>query len=82
LIVTFEGLTATEARVAGLLARGFANAEVTAELAISEQTLEHRLADVYRKLGVRSRTELAFLLGADAGVQRFSQHAKREGSEQ
>lgn len=70
LLVTFERLTATEARVAGLLARGHANAEITAQLAIPEQRLELHLADVYRKLGVRSRTELAFLLGADSGLQR------------
>jgi DNA-binding NarL/FixJ family response regulator len=61
-----ERLTATEARVAGLVARGYADREIAAELALPPQTLEHDLDSVYRKLGVRSRNELALLLGAGA----------------
>jgi DNA-binding CsgD family transcriptional regulator len=64
--VTLEPLTATEARVAGLVVRGYADGQISAELAIPPRTLEGHLADVYRKLGVRSRTELALLLGAGA----------------
>jgi DNA-binding NarL/FixJ family response regulator len=63
-LVTLEPLTATEARIAGLLTRGHADAEITAELALPPHTLERHLADLYRKLGIRSRTELALLLGA------------------
>ena len=62
-----EPLTATEARVVGLLVQGYGDGQISAELAISLRTLEGHLADVYRKLGLRSRTELALLLGAGAG---------------
>jgi DNA-binding NarL/FixJ family response regulator len=65
--VISERLTATEARIAGLLARGYADGEITAELAVRPQKLEQHLAEVYRKLGVRSRTELALLLGHPCG---------------
>jgi DNA-binding NarL/FixJ family response regulator len=61
--MALEQLTATEARVAGLLAHGYADREIAAELAIPREELETHLVGVYRKLGLRSRTELAFLLG-------------------
>jgi DNA-binding CsgD family transcriptional regulator len=52
-------LTATEERVAGLAASGRANKEIAAELFMSVHTVEAHLSRVYRKLGIRSRTELA-----------------------
>jgi DNA-binding CsgD family transcriptional regulator len=52
-------LTATEGRVAGLAASGRANKEIAAELFMSVHTVEAHLSRVYRKLGIRSRTELA-----------------------
>jgi DNA-binding CsgD family transcriptional regulator len=52
------GLSATEQRVAALAASGRTNAEIAAELFISVRTVESNLTRVYRKLGVRSRTEL------------------------
>jgi DNA-binding NarL/FixJ family response regulator len=61
--VTVDRLTVTEARVAGLVARGYADSEVAAELALREHEFELHLAGVYRKLGVGSRTEVAVLLG-------------------
>lgn len=64
--MSLERLTATEARVAGLVVQGCADGHIMAELAIPSRALEGHLASVYRKLGVRSRTELAFLLGAGA----------------
>lgn len=54
-----EGMTPTEARVAELVAAGHTNQEAAAELFISVKTVEGNLSRVYRKLGVRSRTELA-----------------------
>jgi DNA-binding NarL/FixJ family response regulator len=65
-LMTVERLTATEARVAGLVAHGYADSEVAAELALQEHEFELHLASVYRKLGVGSRTELALLLGEGA----------------
>jgi len=67
-LVTLERLTATEARVAGLVACGYADVEIAAELALRPHELERHLAGVYRKLGVGSRTELALLLGVGAYV--------------
>jgi DNA-binding CsgD family transcriptional regulator len=64
--MTLERLTATEARVAGLLASGYADSDIRAELEMSPQELESHLTRVFRKLGVRSRTELTFLLGTGA----------------
>lgn len=52
-------LTATERRVADLVAAGRSNKEVAAELFVSVRAVESNLSKVYAKLGVRSRTELA-----------------------
>ncbi|MFP5489671.1 MAG: helix-turn-helix transcriptional regulator, partial [Acidimicrobiia bacterium] len=54
-----EGLTGTERRVAELAGAGMTNAEIAASMSISVRTVESNLTRVYRKLGVRSRTELA-----------------------
>jgi DNA-binding NarL/FixJ family response regulator len=52
-------LTATETRVAELVARGLTNRAVAAELFVSDRTIEGHLSRIYAKLGIRSRTELA-----------------------
>ncbi len=52
-------LTATEQRVAELVAAGKTNREAAAELFVTVRTIEANLSRVYRKLGIRSRTELA-----------------------
>jgi DNA-binding CsgD family transcriptional regulator len=52
-------LTETERRVVVLVAAGRSNAEVARELILSTKTVEWNLSKVYRKLGVRSRAELA-----------------------
>jgi DNA-binding CsgD family transcriptional regulator len=57
-------LTATETKVAGLAGAGRTNREVADELFMSVRTVESHLAHVYRKLGVRSRTELARRIAA------------------
>lgn len=54
-----DGLTPSERRVAELVAEGQTNREVVAALFLSERTVESHLSNAYRKLGVRSRTELA-----------------------
>lgn len=61
---TPTGLTPTEAQVAHLAAAGRTNAEIASELVVSVRTVESNLTRVYRKLGVRSRTELATRLTA------------------
>jgi DNA-binding CsgD family transcriptional regulator len=52
-------LTATEQRVAELIASGRTNKEAAAELFVSVRAIESTLTKAYAKLGVRSRTELA-----------------------
>jgi DNA-binding CsgD family transcriptional regulator len=52
-------LTSQERRVALAAARGATNREIAAELYLAPKTVEFHLGNVYRKLGVRSRTELA-----------------------
>jgi DNA-binding CsgD family transcriptional regulator len=56
-------LTETERRVAELAAKGRRNKEIAAELFLSVGTVESYLSRIYRKLAVRSRTELARRLG-------------------
>ena len=61
-----DELTPTERRIAELVAEGLTNREVATTLFVTPHTVESALTRVYRKLGVRSRTELARHLG-DAG---------------
>lgn len=55
-------LTTVERRVAGLVGAGQTNREVADTLFMSVRTVESHLGRVYRKLGVRSRTELAHIV--------------------
>ncbi len=59
-----DDLTASEHRVAELVAGGATNREVAAALFVSVKTVEGTLSRVYRKLGVRSRTALARAVAA------------------
>jgi DNA-binding NarL/FixJ family response regulator len=52
-------LTTRERDVCELVAAGQTNREVGVALFLSPRTVEHHLRSSYRKLGVRSRTELA-----------------------
>ena len=52
-------LTAREREIAELVAAGRTNREVAEQLVLSERTIEAHLRNVYAKLGVRSRVELA-----------------------
>ena len=54
-----EEVTETEERVAVLAGRGRSNKEIAAELHMSVHTVGAHLSRVYRKLGIRSRSELA-----------------------
>ena len=53
------GLTPAEHRVAERAASGMSNKEIAAELFVAPKTVEMNLSSVYRKLGIRSRTQLA-----------------------
>ncbi|MBA3401155.1 MAG: AAA family ATPase [Actinobacteria bacterium] len=63
-------LTPTEEKVAGLVAEGHTNREVAAKLFVTERTVEYHLANVYRKVGVRSRTEMARWLAGGNALER------------
>lgn len=54
-----QNLTPQELQVALAVAEGATNKEVAAALFLSPKTVEYHLGNVYRKLEVRSRTELA-----------------------
>lgn len=51
-------LTASERRVAELVAKGMSNREVAAALSVSPKTVEANLGRIYRKLDISSRAEL------------------------
>ena len=52
-------LTPQEQRVAGLVAEGLTNKEIAARLVVSTKTVEGHLRNIFEKLGVKSRTQVA-----------------------
>jgi DNA-binding CsgD family transcriptional regulator/tetratricopeptide (TPR) repeat protein len=63
------GLTEAEFAVARSVARGLTNKEAAGELYVSSKTIEFHLSRIYMKLGLRSRRELARLLGGAQTAQ-------------
>ena len=63
-------LTAAELRVAAAAEQGQSNKEIAAALFLSGKTVEFHLGRIYRKLGVRGRSELVrvLLTGSPVGV--------------
>jgi DNA-binding CsgD family transcriptional regulator len=59
-----QGLSRAEQRVVDLVARGLTNREIGGVLGSSPNTVRNQLSSVYRKLGVSTRTELAFVLSS------------------
>jgi DNA-binding NarL/FixJ family response regulator len=54
-----ERLTAREIEIARSVAAGSKNAEIATQLSISESTVKTHLNNIFQKLGVRDRVELA-----------------------
>jgi len=57
-----ESLSGREREVAQLLVKRLTNAEIAAELFLSEKTVESHLRNIFRKLDVSSRVEVARLV--------------------
>jgi DNA-binding CsgD family transcriptional regulator len=57
------GLTAREQVVARLVASGKSNREVAAELYLSSKAIEYHLANIFTKVGITSRHQLASRIG-------------------
>lgn len=64
-----EGLTQRETEVVRAIAGGLSNPEAAIALRLSRKTVETHLSSAYRKLGVRSRTQLVRYL-VEAGISR------------
>jgi two-component system nitrate/nitrite response regulator NarL len=56
------GLTPRELEIAGKIAAGLSNREVGRQFLISERTVKHHLTNIFTKMGVSSRLELAVLV--------------------
>jgi DNA-binding CsgD family transcriptional regulator len=65
-----DSLTPSERRVAEMAAEGHTNREVAQALFVSPKTVEVHLSSAYRKLGIRSRSQLAAALAEPARAGR------------
>lgn len=55
------GLTSREIEIISAIKEGNSNREIASKLAISEETVKRHLSNIYNKLGISSRLELAVL---------------------
>ena len=58
---TVDQLTAQEVQIVRLVSEGLSNREVAAQLFLSPRTIDYHLRNVFAKLGITSRTQLAHL---------------------
>jgi transcriptional regulator of acetoin/glycerol metabolism/DNA-binding CsgD family transcriptional regulator len=65
----WESLTETEQTVARLVAQGMTNRQAAAQLFVSRHTVGAHLRQIFRKLQINSRVQLAHLVAANVVVQ-------------
>ena len=73
----WASLTETERTVSGLVAQGLTNQQVAAEMFLSMHTVAFHLRQIYRKLDISSRVDLARIL-TERGTQ-LTAHGPPEG---
>jgi DNA-binding NarL/FixJ family response regulator len=75
------GLTRRELQVVGAVVAGYGNREIAAELSMHRNTVKHHLTNIFDKLGVSSRLELALFAChhrlVDVGTSRSQKEAAR-----
>lgn len=62
-------LSAREREIVRMVARGLSNAEIAGALCLNVQTVKNRLCEIYLKLQVKNRTELAVRLLRDGALE-------------
>jgi DNA-binding NarL/FixJ family response regulator len=60
--VAISPLTHRQQELARLVAQGLTNREIAHRLGISVFTVRHHVSNIMRKLGVRSRAQIAFIV--------------------
>ncbi|MFN2418342.1 MAG: AAA family ATPase [Candidatus Limnocylindria bacterium] len=71
-------LTPAERRVARFVASGATNREAASRLFVSVRAVELHLTNIYRKLGIRSRTELAVRMAKSRAASRGTEARRRK----
>src|SRR5712691_3706914 len=72
-----SSLTTREAEVIAAIRAGNSNKEIATKLSISEETVKRHLSNIYAKMGVSSRLELALLaVDHDLSLGKTKSHAK------
>jgi DNA-binding CsgD family transcriptional regulator len=57
-VLTQKGLSNREAEVAELVTKGLSNKEVASQLFVTEKTVKFHLTNIYKKMNVKSRSQL------------------------
>ncbi|MGB0094647.1 MAG: helix-turn-helix transcriptional regulator [Solirubrobacteraceae bacterium] len=65
---TLSQLTAQELQIASYVAQGLTSKEIAAYMFLSKRTIDYHLRNVFTKLGIASRTQLAGLRRSDETV--------------